>query len=293
MQKIVSSINEETRRETVAMVTPGLPYMSAVIHMDDYPDRGSQWHWHNEVEFFYVRKGAVEYRVSGGVHVFREGEAGFVNANVLHRTCGSAEEPTDQEIHIFLPVFISGHATGDIEKRYIQPVLREGDLDIVRFQDAGNVISRMRSACEAYSSGEEGFELQVRALISEVWMQLFRETRNLCSKGDAHDEDDGRIKAMLAFIASHYGERIDVEDIAGAGCVSKRECFRIFKRVLLTTPVDYLIGHRIASAAEMLRNTEMPVQEVAQMTGFLNSSYFGKVFRERMGLTPREYRMAK
>lgn len=273
------------------MVTPGLPYMSAVVNLDEYPDRGSQWHWHNEVEFFYVREGELEYRIPGSTHVFRKGEAGFINSNVLHMSRGIGDEPVVQELHIFLPAFIAGHAAGDIERRYIRPVLRAGGMEIVRISNVEPMVADMRRANDAYSMAEEGFEFQVRALMSGIWMMLFREMR-VQSDGDGiRTADDGRIKNMLSFIAGHYAEQVEVEDIAAAGQVGKRECFRIFNRKLGTTPMDYLIWQRITRAAELLRSTDTPIQHVAEMVGFLNASYFGKVFKERMGVTPRKYRM--
>ena len=286
-------INEETRQETQLMMTPGFPYWSTRVKLNEHPDRGSRWHWHSEVEFFYVRRGTMKYYLPGGTYVFREGEAGFINSNMLHMSSCSGTAPVVQEVHIFLPSLISGLAAGNIETRYIRPVLRAGGLEIVRIQNAEAMIDRLSRAHEAYTAGEEGFEFEVRALMSEAWMMLFRETREQRDREEIRDTDDDRIKAMLNFIAGNYARQVGLEEIAAAGDVCKRECLRIFKRKLATTPVDYLIWQRITRAAELLRSTDVPVMEVAAACGFTSSSYFGKMFRERMGMTPKEYRGVK
>ncbi|MNJ03440.1 Xylose operon regulatory protein [compost metagenome] len=47
------------------------------------------------------------------------------------------------------------------------------------------------------------------------------------------------------------------------------------------------------AAIAMLRTTELPVQEIGRCCGFDSPSYFGKVFREYMSMTPKEYRLKK
>ncbi|GMK40399.1 hypothetical protein PCCS19_34550 [Paenibacillus sp. CCS19] len=43
----------------------------------------------------------------------------------------------------------------------------------------------------------------------------------------------------------------------------------------------------------LLRTTDMPVHDIGKQCGFDSSSYFGKVFREYMNMTPKEYRTKK
>jgi Transcriptional regulator containing an amidase domain and an AraC-type DNA-binding HTH domain len=43
----------------------------------------------------------------------------------------------------------------------------------------------------------------------------------------------------------------------------------------------------------MLRTTDLPVQTIGEQCGFDSPSYFGKVFRQYMSMTPKDYRMKK
>ena len=56
------------------------------------------------------------------------------------------------------------------------------------------------------------------------------------------------------------------------------------------TPVDYIRSYRIQTACRMLAESHVPVTEVGIACGMGNSSYFGKVFLEATGYTPRQYR---
>lgn len=283
-------IDERTLQETFHNVTPGFPFFSNTVDMHDCPGSAYPWHWHGEVEFFFGLEGRVEYHVPGRTLVIGPGDAGFINANVLHMTRAVDDSPSIQLEHLFLPGFVSGQSGSDIEMRYVRPVLQGVDLELFQFEPADPIIDLMRQTHELQTRRPEGYELRLRALVSELWLELFDQTRAHHGFGFTQNLDDERLKHMLSFISDHYAERVTLSDIAHAGLVSQRECYRIFKRGLDTTPLDCLIQRRLSAACELLQSTPMPVLDIALATGFSSSSYFGKVFREHIGKTPREYR---
>jgi len=57
-----------------------------------------------------------------------------------------------------------------------------------------------------------------------------------------------------------------------------------------TPPYQYLMEYRLAKAAQLLKDTDLPIGEVAAGVGFQQMSHFGKCFREKTGLSPRDYR---
>ena len=56
-------------------------------------------------------------------------------------------------------------------------------------------------------------------------------------------------------------------------------------------PRDYLLRRRIERAQALLRDTELPMGEVAFKVGFPNQAHFSMVFRRLAGLTPRQWRL--
>jgi AraC-like DNA-binding protein len=54
--------------------------------------------------------------------------------------------------------------------------------------------------------------------------------------------------------------------------------------------VEYLLRYRIEKARGLLCSTGQSIKEVSRDCGFRSESYFSKVFRERVGTSPREYR---
>lgn len=78
--------------------------------------------------------------------------------------------------------------------------------------------------------------------------------------------------------------------LAAAAYCSERECYRIFQSCLHTTPTEYLRNIRLQSACRLLLETDTPVTEIAQLCGLGSSSYFGRLLRQKTGLSPSGYR---
>lgn len=64
---------------------------------------------------------------------------------------------------------------------------------------------------------------------------------------------------------------------------------RLFKETIGKTPIEYLNAYRINVACEQIKYLDKQITEVALDCGFTDLSYFTKVFKKYMGITPSEY----
>lgn len=295
MQSVFTIIDDLTREETAPSVAAAFPYRGNLYDLNAVPERLCPWHWHNEVELFYIPNGAIEYHLPGRSCVFRTGDVGFVNANVLHMTTPLAQEPCLQQEHIFLPRLVGGLPGDAIETKYVAPLVRNAAADLIRIPGSDPAAPALRKemdrAFAAFTEREPGYELRIRGLMSELWLQIAARVPGAAPAPAGGDTS--RIKAMLQYIEAHFAEPITLAEIASAARIGAREASRCFRRQLDTTAFEYLLTLRIDRACELLRGSDLAVTEVATRCGFSSSSYFSKVFRERMGATPREYRRAR
>jgi len=95
-------------------------------------------------------------------------------------------------------------------------------------------------------------------------------------------------KAM-AYIHDHYPEPISRSDVATHVGLSERHLTRCFHHEVGITPITYLNRYRVKQAKSLLDSGEMGITEIALDVGFSSSSYFTRVFRERVGVSPRAY----
>lgn len=284
-------VNAFTREETAPDVAAAFPYRAVLYNLSEGQ---VQWHWHNEVELFYMPSGALTYHLPGRTCAFYEGDIGFVNADVLHRTTALTEEVSIQHEHIFLPRLLGGLPGDAIQTKYIDPLLQNHAVELIRIPADDPAAPELREwmdrALNAYASQEPGYEMRVRSCLCVPWLEIVRRAETHVP--EPVSAETVRIKAMLQYIAAHFSESVTLDEIAAAAHISAREGSRCFKRQLNTTVFEYLLDYRVDRACEMLRGGRTPITEIADRCGFSSPSYFGKVFRERMGMPPREYRNA-
>lgn len=98
------------------------------------------------------------------------------------------------------------------------------------------------------------------------------------------------IQKALAYIQSNFTRDLTLEEVADHVGVSKSYLSRIFPEYAGKHFCSYLQQLRIERAKELLRFTDYHIYEIASKVGFWNSRYFGKVFRDMVGMTPADYR---
>jgi LacI family transcriptional regulator len=103
------------------------------------------------------------------------------------------------------------------------------------------------------------------------------------------DQDVGR---AVRFIRQHAGSGIDVHDVTRAVQLSRRGLERRFRKFLGRTPKEEILRVQIDRVKMLLADTILPIQSVAEKSGFHNFRYFAKIFRRQAGTTPRAYRQS-
>jgi AraC-like DNA-binding protein len=102
----------------------------------------------------------------------------------------------------------------------------------------------------------------------------------------------GRLEPAIKFIERRYFEDLNIAELAGRCGLSSTHFNRLFRRLLRTSPSEYVLAMRVQEARRLLAMTQKTVAEVAMATGFYDQSHFTKRFREATGMTPREYRQS-
>ncbi len=97
----------------------------------------------------------------------------------------------------------------------------------------------------------------------------------------------------INYIDSHLHSKLSLEDIAdAAGRTSSYLCV-LFKNETGISLTGYINREKLEEAKHLLRDTDMPVSEVAETLAFGSQSYFTKLFREHVGDTPKSWRQKR
>lgn len=284
-------IVQKNQLEEIEGITADYPY---VMHRVDIAATKVPWHWHEEMEIGYIEEGSAEILTANKTCCLEKGDAYFTNTNALTAMrCKEGSSCTIVISHIFHPVILSGHFRSVFEKKYVEPVLKNKNIEMIEIKGISSrqkeIVRRLRHLTDLQA--EENKEFQTRNLLSDIWLLLIEEIREAEETGiSVKLISRERIQTMMAYIKQYYAEKITLDEIAASAPVSKRECLRCFRDVIQKTPIEYLMDYRIEMAEKLLKSTDKPITEIALETGFSNSAYFGKVFKNIKAMTPGEYR---
>lgn len=108
--------------------------------------------------------------------------------------------------------------------------------------------------------------------------------------GDHLASVDRRIAGIVADMEAHLDQPLSPRQLAARVGISVRQLERLIRLRFEDTPGAYYLKLRLQAARNHLFYSDMPIQEIATVTGFSSPSVLSRSFRTRFGLSPREFR---
>lgn len=251
-------------------------------------------HWHRELEFLRVRRGAFRARISSSFYDVGEGDLLFVNSGELHAAHSDSGGVCAFEAVVFSPDLLRGPSEDRIQLEYLVPLLN-GTLSVPRLFSGGEgarLFAAFDSVYRLLDGRPPAYEIDAKAGIYSLFALLAGTGRREASprSGEAAAET---VKNGIRYMQEHYGGKIAEEEIASFCHVSRGYFCRIFRKYTAESPGRYLARLRLGKAAELLAGTDRKVLNIALDCGFGSQSYFIRIFEKNMGVSPSEYRKRK
>ena len=98
------------------------------------------------------------------------------------------------------------------------------------------------------------------------------------------------VKQGIRYIRANLSNNITVDDVANSAGYSKYYFSRVFKEITQSTISSYINISRVNEAHKLISDNGFSISRAACECGFNDISYFTKVFKKYVGLTPRDYR---
>ena len=98
------------------------------------------------------------------------------------------------------------------------------------------------------------------------------------------------LAAVKAYMDEHYTQKLTLDDLEAQFFMNKYYLLKIFKETYGMTISSYLISKRITRAKQLLRFTQMTIDEVGCAVGMDGAGYFSRMFKKAEGISPKEYR---
>lgn len=98
------------------------------------------------------------------------------------------------------------------------------------------------------------------------------------------------LSKSMEFLHTSFQEEITLEMLANLENLSVSRFCTLFKSTFGVSPIQYLITIRIENACELLKNTDISIQDCALSCGYANEYFFSRQFKKQTGTTPAKFR---
>lgn len=98
------------------------------------------------------------------------------------------------------------------------------------------------------------------------------------------------VKDAIIFINLNISSNLTVKKVAYEVGLSPDYLTRLFKKELGVNIITYINQKRIYTSLELLKNTNLSIEEISDLIGLNNTSYFYTLFKKEMGVSPKQYR---
>lgn len=188
------------------------------------------------------------------------------------------------------------------KSNYVVYELEKGDCyainfkidDNIRFEpfvrkikNAAGVCDMFRLAEKAFVSKNTGYELKCKSELYMIIYTLISENEVCYASGDIKN----KIAPALRYIHDRYTyESINIENLSAMCGISSVYMRKLFLRCMGVSPVKYINSLRLSRAKELIRSEMYSFEQVAELSGFNDISYFYRTFKRNFGTTPMEYK---
>lgn len=99
-----------------------------------------------------------------------------------------------------------------------------------------------------------------------------------------------QVAAIEAYLALHYADDINLDNLAKHFFISKNYLCDIFRSITGATVMTFLMEIRLAMASHAIRHTSRSIRSIAESVGYSDSAYFSRAFKKLFGMSPEAWR---
>lgn len=164
---------------------------------------------------------------------------------------------------------------------------------IYEIDDAGALDSAFKSLAVKLPSIAETEKIEAISLFLVIlvgFLQRLWDNKDNREPTYRHRRKSHRIEHVLNWIEAHYNVPYRLEDMAKSLHLSPYHLSHLFKEATGISITEYITTRRIHQSVLLLTTTNKPVSLIAEEIGLVSASYFCKIFKAHMGITPHQYR---
>jgi YesN/AraC family two-component response regulator len=232
---------------------------------------------HNYYELYFLLDGQAEVFVENRTHRLKKSDIIIMKPNVLHRALSRKETK-----HELVAVYFDRQS---IISKEIQARLDSQQGVISLPQAAAERVYGLIKFLLDETDADLFHNAFAKSILNEMLIVILR------NENKTNQESAGvRFKNIVDFVKENSRGDITLVSVAEKFSISEAHLSRIFKKNTGFNFIQYVNYQRIIYAKKRLSSSDIPIGELAVLSGFEISTHFGRVFKQLIGVSPSEYR---
>lgn len=262
---------------------------SFIYQEDNEPLFYDKLHAHEEIQISIVLKGSGELIVGDTLSSFHPGDIFVFGSNLPHLFRSELGDGNSFMKTLFFTENSFGSLISELKEH----------KEVVQFLNEINKGIRITSETETIKRKFNRFKktspLEQVVLFFEILHLLVTAKKKTLSTFPSlrnYTENEGkRMGKIFHLIFSEFHREITLNEVSGLANMTPNAFCRYFKQHTKKTFFEFLLEIRLENACKLLRrNSEMPINEILEMSGFNNISHFNRKFKNYKQMTPSQYR---
>lgn len=248
---------------------------------------------------FYLQFNMIVYVVSGR-RIFhkdkktwemKEGVCAFVKKGT--HIAERENEEAWCAMAFFIPDYFLKQLVEENKSSLPLPDLSESSIDHVLPLDVSEISRSFFFSMLPYfdqrpSPPENLIELKFKELVLSL---LTKENKRLISYLFSLYND--KYPSVVDIMQNNFTFNLTLTEYANLACKSVPTFNREFKRIFNDTPAKWVMKKRLNLASELLENTTLSVGEITNQCGFENQTHFSRLFKQKTGVSPLQFRKSR
>lgn len=252
-------------------------------------------HGHDYLEFAYVLSGTMEHRIGEQTYILHPGDYFIVDHGTKHQYRRLSEAPLRVMNLLFYPEFLERCLAGsksfrDVMNSYLvrfcYQTLKVSPTEITYHDETGHIRSILKRIRSEYSGKDYGYLEYIRCQFVEALILTLRKIENR----DAPSHQSPVINEIMEHMQQHYAQKLQLSDYAAQYHYSAAHLSRKFAQETGMSFLEQLQKLRIAQSCHLLTTTDAKVSQIAANVGYEDIKFFNMLFKQKLGMTPREFR---
>lgn len=253
-------------------------------------------HTHNYIEVIYMCQGSTTHIVNGNKVILEQGDLLFLNQNAVQEILPAGKNDIAVNFIVLPEFFNTAFSMMGAEDNQLKEFLvgalcdRDEETSYLYFHIADvlpvqNLIENMVWTIFYNSSNKRSCNQITMGLL---FLQLLNYMDKMEAGGRKYDTEI--MAAVLSYIEDHYKEG-KLSELAEEMKVNIYWLSREIKKKSGKTYKELLQERKMKQAVYLLTSSALPVTDIIESVGYDNTSYFYRKFKEKYGMSPKEFRL--